>query len=199
MHVLQGERTLAADNMTLGQFNLEGIPPAPRGMAQVEVTFDIDANGILNVAAQDKATGKEQKLTITASTNLSQSEVEQKVREGKQHEAEDRRRRELIEVRNNADQLIYQTEKTLRELGDKVPASDRSTIEGTMEELKRAKDGDDAARISQLLEQLQQASYAIGQQMYAQQTEPGGNGTGQPPAGDPASDEEFVEADFREV
>jgi molecular chaperone DnaK len=199
VHVLQGERTMAADNMTLGQFNLEGIPPAPRGMPQIEVTFDIDANGILNVAAQDKATGKEQKITITASTNLSQPEVEQKVREAKQHEAEDHRRRELIEARNNADQLIYQTEKTLRELGDKVPATDRSTIEATIEELKRAKEGDDAALIRQLLEQLQQASYAIGQQMYAQQAEPGGNGAGQPPQGQPEVDEEFVEGEFREV
>jgi molecular chaperone DnaK len=204
IHVLQGERTMAADNMVLGRFNLEGIPPAPRGMPQIEVTFDIDANGILNVTAQDKATGKEQKIAITASTNLSQTEVEDKVREAKQHEAEDRRRRELIEARNTADQLIYQTEKTLRELGDQVPAGDRSTIEQTIEDLKLAKEGDDTARIRQLIEQLQQASYAIGQQMYAQQqtaaqqTPPGGNGSGAAPSADEVG-EEFVEGEFREV
>ncbi len=204
IHVLQGERTMAADNMTLGRFNLEGIPPAPRGMPQIEVTFDIDANGILNVTAQDKATGKEQKIAITASTNLSQAEVEEKVRDAKRHEAEDRRRKELVEARNTADQLIYQTEKVLRELGDKVPAGDRSTIERTIEDLKRAKDGDDTARIRQLTEQLQQASYAIGQQMYAQQgatpqqTGTGGNGSGPTPYADDVG-EEFVEGEFREV
>jgi molecular chaperone DnaK len=211
IHVLQGERTMAADNMTLGRFNLEGIPPAPRGLPQVEVTFDIDANGILNVAAQDKATGKEQKITITASTNLSSSEVDQKVKDAKRHEADDRRRRELIEARNTADQLIYQTEKSLRELGDQVPASDRATIEATIEDLKQVKDGDDMDRIRQLTEQLQQASYAIGQQMYAQQAAesaapqpggyqaPGGNGSGPEPHGEPPEGEEFVEGEFREV
>jgi len=203
IHVLQGERTMATDNTTLGRFNLEGIPPSPRGMPQVEVTFDIDANGILNVAAQDKATGKEQKITITASTNLSQSEVDDKVREAKGHEVEDRQRKEIIEARNTADQLIYQTEKTMRELGDQVPEEDRSTIEGTVEDLRQAKDGDDMAQIKQLTEQLQQASYAIGQQMNAQQATqqepPGGNGAGQPPHGEQASDNEFVEGEFHEV
>jgi molecular chaperone DnaK len=199
IHVLQGERTMAADNMTLGRFNLEGIPPAPRGVPQVEVTFDIDANGILNVAAKDKATGKEQKITITASTNLSKSEVEQKVNEAKRHEAEDRRRREMIEARNTADQIIYQTEKSLRDLGDKVPAGDRSTIEQTIEDLKKAKEGEDVNRIRQLIEQLQQASYAIGQQMYAkyQQAAPDGSESG--PSPQEGTGEEFVEGEFREV
>jgi len=203
IHVLQGERPMAADNMTLGRFNLEGIPPAPRGVPQIEVTFDIDANGILNVSAQDKATGKEQKIVITASTNLSKDEVEDRVREAKRHEAEDRRRRELIEARNTADQLIYQTEKTLREMGEQISADDRARIETTVEDLKQAKNGDDAARIKQLIEQLQQASYAIGQQMYAQQEagqQPGGNGgsAGQtPPRDEPEGD--FVEGEFREV
>ncbi len=206
IHVLQGERPMAADNMTLGRFNLEGIPPAPRGVPQVEVTFDIDANGILNVTAQDKATGKEQKITITATTNLSKSEVEQKVQEAKRHEAEDQRRKELIEARNTADQLIYQTEKTLRELGDKVPADDRAKIEGTVEDLKRAKDGDDVARIRQLIEQLQQASYAIGQQMYAQQQQAagpqqagGGPGPQQGPTNGGPGGDDFVEGEFHEV
>jgi len=164
IHVLQGERPMAADNMSLGQFNLEGIPPAPRGVPQIEVTFDIDANGILNVSAQDKATGKEQEITITATTTLSEDEVENLVREARQHEAEDRKRKELVEARNTADTLIYQMEKTLRELGDQVSASDRGRIEEVIADLKQAKEGDDAARIKQLIEQLQQASYAIGQQ-----------------------------------
>jgi molecular chaperone DnaK len=211
IHVLQGERTMAIDNMTLGRFNLEGIPPAPRGLPQVEVTFDIDANGILNVTAQDKATGKEQRITITASTNLSKSEVEEKVRQAKRHEAEDRRRKELIEARNTADSLIYQTEKTLRELGDKVPADDVGAIERTIADLKQAKEGEDAARIQQLIEQLQQASYAIGQQMYADQAQEqqaggpaggpfqAGGSPGQGPGGAGPTGEDFVEGEFREV
>jgi molecular chaperone DnaK len=199
IHVLQGERSMAVDNMTLGRFNLSGIPPAPRGVPQIEVTFDIDANGILNVTAQDKATGAEQKITITASTNLTKDEVERKVQEAKRYEAEDRKRRDLIEARNTADQLVYQMEKTLRELGDKVPASDRSTIEQTIEDLKQAKDGEDTARIRQLIEQLQQASYAIGQQMYAQEQQAAGApGPEQPPDAGPAG-EDFVEGEFREV
>jgi len=210
IHVLQGERPMAADNMTLGRFNLEGIPPAPRGMPQIEVSFDIDANGILNVTAQDKATGKQQKIAITASTNLTKSDVERMVGQARQHEAEDRRHKELIEARNAADMLIYQTEKTLRDLGDRIPAADRSTIDGTIEELKQAKDGEDTARIRQLIERLQQASYAIGQQMYAQQQ--GGNGSshngaewgGRVHEPGPSSEErpdgqEVVEGEFREV
>jgi len=205
IHVLQGERPMAADNNSLGMFNLEGIPPAPRGVPQVEVTFDIDANGILNVSAGDKATGKEQQITITATTNLSKEEVERLVQDAKRHEAEDRRHRELVEARNTADALIYQMEKTLRELGDKVSASDRGRIEQSIEDLKRAKEGDDTARIRQLIEHLQQASYAIGQQMYAQQQAaggpqagPAGFGTG-PGAGPAPGDEEVVEGEFHVV
>ena len=211
VHVLQGERPMAADNISLGQFNLEGIPPAPRGMPQVEVTFDIDANGILNVSASDKATGSKQAITITASTNLNENDVDRMVREAKQHEAEDRRRKELVEARNNADALIYQTEKALRDLGDKVPANDRATIERTIEELNAAKKGDDTARIRQLTEQLQQASYAIGQQAYAAQQAgtqqagaqqpgygqpgygPGGGGSGS------GSPEDIIDGDFSEA
>ncbi|MCX7683335.1 MAG: molecular chaperone DnaK [Anaerolineae bacterium] len=200
IHVLQGERPMAADNISLGMFNLEGIPPAPRGVPQIEVTFDIDANGILNVSAKDRATGKEQKIPITASTNLSKEEVERLIQEAKRHEAEDRRRKELVEARNNADMMIYQIEKTLRELGDKVSASDRGRIERIIEDLKRAKEGDDIARIRQLIEQLQQASYAIGQQMYAQQQAAGaqtGYGPGRTPP--PSGGEDVVEGEYREV
>ena len=205
IHVLQGERPMAADNMSLGQFNLEGIPPAPRGVPQIEVTFDIDANGILNVSAKDKATGKEQKITITASTNLSQSDVERMVREAKQYEAEDRRKRELIEARNTADAVVYQTEKALRELGDKVPESDRRTIESKIEALKQAMPGDDVHQIRRLTEEVQQASYALGQQMYAQQaaasagSAPGYGTNGDQGSSGASTDEDVIEGEFTEA
>jgi molecular chaperone DnaK len=200
IHVLQGERTMATDNMSLGRFRLEGIPPAPRGVPQVEVTFDIDANGILNVTAQDKSTGKEQKVTITASTNLSKEEIEAKVRESREHESEDRRRRELVEARNNADSLAYQTEKTLRELGERVPAGERSNIESKVNALRETIKGDDLAAIRQQSEDLQNAFHALTQQLYAQQpggptpgTDGGGQGQG------PEGDDEVVEGEFREA
>ncbi len=205
IHVLQGERPMAADNMSLGQFNLEGIPPAPRGVPQIEVTFDIDANGILNVSAKDKATGREQKITITASTNLDEHDVERMVREAKRHESEDRRKRELIDARNTADAVVYQTEKSLRELGDKVPESDRRTIESKIEELKGAMPGDDVQRLRRLIEEVQQASYALGQQMYAQQDAPGAGMDGTPGYGPTdgngrsASDEDVIEGEFTEA
>jgi molecular chaperone DnaK len=213
IHVLQGERTLAADNVTLGRFNLEGIPPAPRGVPQIEVTFDIDANGIINVTAQDRATGKEQKITITASTNMSKDEVERKIQEAQRYEAEDLQRKELIQMRNTADQMIYQTEKTLGELNGQVPEADRAAIQQTIEDLKQVKDSEDTARIQQLTEQLQQASYAIGQQMYAQQAaaqqaaaqepgagfDPGQASYGTGPSAADAGGDEFVDGEFREV
>jgi molecular chaperone DnaK len=206
VHVLQGERPMAADNVTLGKFNLEGIPPAPRGVPQIDVIFDIDANGILNVTARDKATNKEQRITITATTNLTDSEVEELVKEAKRHEAEDRKRKELVEARNNADQIIYQMEKTLRDLGEQISESDQSRIEQLMDDLKEAKQGSDAERIRSLIEQLQQASQAIGQQMYAQQAAAGqatgqGAGPGPQPGPSPESEEgeDVVEGDFREV
>jgi molecular chaperone DnaK len=174
VQVLQGERPLAKDNKQLGMFRLDGLPPAPRGVPQIEVSFDIDANGILNVTAKDKATGKEQKVQITASTNLDDKEVDRMVREAKQNEAGDRRVRELIETRNQADHLIYTVEKSLRELGDKTPAGDRQNIERLVNELKAVKDGDNLEQIKTLTEQLQQASHALSQQLYQQQA--GGNG-----------------------
>ncbi len=205
IHVLQGERPMAADNMSLGQFNLEGVPPAPRGVPQIEVTFDIDANGIINVAAQDKATGREQKITITASTNLSDNDVERMVSDAKHYEADDRRKRELIEARNTADATVYQTEKALRDLGDKVPDGDRSNIEVKIEELKQAMNGDDVQRVRQLSEEVQQASYALGQQMYAQQEGPGAGmgdamgGAANGGNGRSASDEDVIEGEFTEA
>jgi len=202
VHVLQGERPMAADNMSLGRFRLEGIPPAGRGIPQVEVTFDIDANGILNVTARDRATGKEQKVTITASTNLSKNEVERMVGEARQNEADDRQRRELVEARNMGDSLAYQTEKTLRELGDKVPAGERQNIESKISALRQAIQGDDSAHIKRLSEDLQNAFHALSQQLYAQQAQqapgdaqPGGNGHG----GKPEEEGDVVEGEFREA
>ena len=208
IHVLQGERPMATDNMSLGQFNLEGIPPAPRGVPQIDVTFDIDANGILNVSARDKATGREQRITITASTNLSEGDVERMVGDARRYETEDRRKRELIEARNNADSITYQTEKALRDLGDKLPEADRRNIEAKIAELKSAMPSDDIQRIRKLTEEVQQASYALGQQMYAQQEGAGagmqgapgydatGNGQGN---GRSSSDEDVIEGEFTEA
>jgi molecular chaperone DnaK len=197
IHVLQGERPMAADNITLGRFRLEGIPPAPRGFPQIEVTFDIDANGILNVTAQDKATGREQKIAITASTNLSKSDVEHLVGEARKHEAEDRRRREVADTRNMADSLAYQMEKTLREVGDKVSDTDRRAIENKIEEVRQAMKTDDVARIRRAMEELKQASYAMSQQMYGQ-PQAGYQPGGRPGPTGPA-DEGVVEGEFREM
>jgi len=194
IHILQGERPLAADNMTLGHFRLEGIPPAPRGIPQVEVTFDIDANGILNVSAKDKATGKEQTVKITASTNLNKTDVERMVNEARRHETEDRRRRDLIEARNNGDSLAYTAEKALRDLGDKVPAGDRERIEKSIAELREAIRSEDAARIRQLTEAVQQASYALSQQMYASGSQSGHSGGSTGPRRDEG---DVVEGEFR--
>jgi molecular chaperone DnaK len=179
VHVLQGERPMAADNMTLGTFRLEGIPPAPRGMPQIEVTFDIDANGILNVTAKDKATSREQKITITASTNLEKSDVERMVQEAQRNAATDNRRKETIQARNEADQMIYQAEKSLRDLGEKVSASDRSKIEAQINSLKEAMKGDDTGRIRSQISELQQAMMVLGQAMYGA-TSGGSTGPGSP-------------------
>jgi len=185
VHVLQGERPMAADNMTLGTFRLEGIPPAPRGIPQIEVTFDIDANGILNVSAQDKATGREQKITITASTNLGKADIERMVQEAQRHSAEDNRRREVVQARNEADQIIYQAEKSLRDLGDRVSAPDRSKVESQINALKETMKGEDANRIRAQISELQQAMMVLGQAMYGQAGpsgpgRAGGNGHGEP-------------------
>jgi molecular chaperone DnaK len=192
---------MAKDNKTLGMFRLDGIPAAPRGLPQIEVTFDIDANGILDVTAKDKATGKEQKIQITASTNLSESEVENMVNAAKQHEAEDSKLRDLIQARNQADQMIYATEKSLNELGDKVAEGEKSQIEGMIAELKTAVTTEDTTQIKTLTEQLQQASHALSQQLYQSQAEPGsqaqpgsnGSGNGQ------ESPDDVVEGEFQEM
>jgi len=196
IHVLQGERPMAADNMTLAQFQLTGLPPAPRGVPQIEVTFDIDANGILNVSARDKATGKEQKITITASTNLSNSEVERLVREAEQNRSADERQAQLVQVRNEADSVIYQVEKSLNELGDKLPANDRQQIEQQITALRDVMQREDAETIRTGIQNLQNAAHALSQQMYASQEQPGGatdkerRDTGEP---------DVVEGEFTEV
>lgn len=193
IRVFQGERPMAEDNMLLGEFQLQGLPPAPRGLPQIEVTFDIDANGIINVNATDKATGKVQTITITASTNLSESEVERMVNEADRNRSEDERRAELITARNEADSMIYQVEKSLNELGDKVPAADRQQIEAQVESLRSVMESDNVQTIRSNMENLRNASYALSQQMYSQQ---GANGQ----QGQQASeDDDIIEGEYSEV
>ncbi|MGQ9813697.1 MAG: Hsp70 family protein, partial [Candidatus Roseilinea sp.] len=195
--VFQGERPIAADNMLLGQFRLEGIPPAPRGMPQIEVTFDIDANGILNVSAKDKATNKEQRISITASTNLSKQDVERMVREAQEHSAEDARRKELVEARNTGDQTLYQAEKSLKELGERISSADRGAVEGAMNDLRDALKTDDVNRIRKATEALQQATMKLGGAAYGADGATGGSAR---PAGqNGSSDEGVVEGEYRNV
>jgi molecular chaperone DnaK len=202
INVLQGERPLAMQNKSLGRFILDGIPPAPRGLPQVEVTFDIDANGILNVSAQDKATGKEQKITITASSGLSEAEIERMVREAELHAEEDRQRRETIELRNQADGMAFQAEKVLQEHGDKVPAETRADVEQKLAAVREVleRDPENADRLRTAHEELTTALSQIGQYMYQQagEAEPAGATAGMGGAGGP-QDEGTVEGEFREV
>jgi molecular chaperone DnaK len=174
--VYQGERTVASQNKLLGRFQLTGIPPAPRGVPQIEVTFDIDANGIVNVSAKDKATGKEQRITISGAGTLDKGEVERMVREAEQHAAEDAELREKAEAKNNADQTVYQTERLLKDLGDKVPADERGRVEGAIANVKSALEADDASRIKTATEELQQASYKLSEILYRQAEGPSTNG-----------------------
>lgn len=166
IHVLQGEREMASDNKTLGRFILDGIPPAPRSVPQVEVTFDIDANGILNVSAKDKASGKEQKIVITASTSLSQEEVERMRREAELHADEDKKKREMIELKNTAETTVYQTEKTLKEFAEKIPEDVKKEIEGKLEAVKQVKDGADTESLKKSLEDLNMSISKIGSALY---------------------------------
>jgi molecular chaperone DnaK len=195
VHVLQGERPMAAENKTIGRFMLDGILPAPRGLPQIEVTFDIDANGILNVSARDKGTGKEQKITITASSGLSKEEVERMVREAELHAEEDRRRREEVETRNRADNLAYTTEKTLREVGDRVPADLRSEAEGKVAAVRSALQSGDTYQVKRAMEELEAVLQRVGQAVYSHA------GTGAPPGGEHQDTDGggTVEGEFREV
>jgi molecular chaperone DnaK len=177
VHVMQGERPMARDNRTLGKFNLDGIPPAPRGVPQIEVTFDIDANGIVNVQAKDKGTGKEQKITITASSGLSKDEVDRMMRDAESHAAEDKQRKDEVETRNRADQAVYAAEKFLSESGDKVDASDRMAIESAVNDVKKALEANDAKAMTRTLDALMQAQQKATERLY-QQAGPGAPGTG---------------------
>lgn len=206
IHVLQGEREMAPDNKTLGRFELTGIPPAPRGVPQIEVTFDIDANGIVNVSAKDLATGKEQAIRITASSGMSKEEIEQAVRDAESHADEDRKKRELVEARNHADTLIYSTEKSIRDLGDKVDDATKGKVEDAVSALKKAMEGSDADEIKRLSEELTQVSHKLAEAMYQQASGSegaggaGGEETGTGPAdADAAQDDDVVDADFEEV
>lgn len=161
IHVLQGEREMAQYNKTLGRFNLTGIPPAPRGVPQIEVTFDIDANGIVHVSAKDLGTGNEQNITITASTNLSDEDIDKAVKEAEQFAEEDKKRKEEIEIRNNADSLVYQTEKTVKDLGDKISEADKKSLEEKVADVKKALEGTDSAAIKAVTEALTSVSYEV--------------------------------------
>jgi molecular chaperone DnaK len=206
IHVLQGEREMAAYNKTMGRFDLADIPPAPRGVPQIEVTFDIDANGIVHVSAKDMATGKEQSIQITASSGLSKEDIEKLVKDAELHAEEDKKLREKVEVKNNADSLIYSTDKSMAELGDKVDAETKSKVDGIKEQLKKAMESDDTDEIKRLTEELTQASHKLAEAIY-QQASQAGAAAGGPEAsgGDPAQnqaagdDEDVVDADFEEV
>ena len=205
IRVFQGEREMAADNKVLGQFDLVGIPPAPRGMPQVEVTFDIDANGIVNVSAKDKATGKEQQIRIQASGGLADGDIDRMVKEAEEHAQEDKKRREQVEARNHADALIHDTEKNLKEHGDKVPAADKEAVEQAISNLREVIDGDDGEAIKAKTEALGEASMKLGEAIYkasqaeadAGSGEGGGGGGEETSAGEP--DEKVVDAEFEEV
>ncbi|MGM9536203.1 MAG: Hsp70 family protein, partial [Intestinibacter sp.] len=206
IHVLQGERSMAYDNTTLGRFQLSEIPPAPRGIPQIEVTFDIDSNGIVNVSAKDLGTGKEQKVTITSGTNLTEEEIERKVKEAEMNAEADKQKKEKIEALNQAESTIYQTEKTLNELGDKVSADDKSAIEGALANLKSVKDKQDAtaSEIKTAIDEVMNKFHKISEQMYqqaqAQQQAQGGAGdAGYDQGASQGNDDNVVDADFTEV
>ncbi len=199
VNVLQGEREMAAANKSLGRFHLDGIAPARRGVPQIEVTFDIDANGIVNVSAKDLGTGKEQHITITSSTNMSKEDIEKAVKEAEQYAAEDARIKEAVETRNNADQMVYQAEKTLGEMGDKIPAEDKSKVQSGIDNLKEKLKGEDTAAIKAATEELQQAFYAVSEKLY-QQANPQGAGPdmgGQAAGGD--NGQQYYDADYKVV
>jgi molecular chaperone DnaK len=202
IHVLQGEREMATYNKTLGRFELVGIPPAPRGMPQIEVTFDIDANGIVNVSAKDLGTGKEQSIKITASSGLTEEEIDKLTKDAELNAEEDKKKRELVDARNSADSLIYSTEKSLKEAGDKIDAGTKGEVENAISMLKNAMEGEDTEEIKRLSEELTKASHKIAEILYAQAAGSQGQaGAETGPGGQESAtkDEEVVDADFEEV
>jgi molecular chaperone DnaK len=207
IHVLQGEREMAQDNKTIGRFELTDIPPAPRGVPQIEVTFDLDANGILHVSAKDLGTGKEQSIRITASSGLTEEEIEKMQKDAELHAEEDKKRRELVETKNQADALVHSTQKSLKELGDKVDAETRTNVENEVENVKKALEGDDTDTIKTAVEALTAASHKLAEMMYAQASQDnpdmggddnGADGGRQAPKND-KGDDDVVDADFEEV
>jgi molecular chaperone DnaK len=210
IHVLQGERPMASQNRTLGKFHLTGLPPAPRGVPQIEVTFDIDANGILNVMAKDNATGKDQKITITSSSGLSKEEVERMAKEADSHAAEDKAKKEEIESRNQLDGMVYQIEKMLRENGDKISGEERGQVENALGDAKKALEGSDVKQMNTAREKLTAASHKLAEAMYKQASpgagtpgagaggpEPGSNGAAS--SGEPKKDEGVIDAEYVDV
>ena len=200
IHVLQGERPMAGDNMTLARFDLTGIPPAPRGMPQIEVTFDIDANGIVNVSAKDLGTGNAQHITITSSSNMSKDDIEKAVKEAEQYAAEDAKIKEKVEIRNQADQLVYQAEKTLSEVGDKVPESEKAPVQTGLDKLKETLKGEDTDAIKAATEELTQLFYKMSEKLYQQAAPQGDPNMGGQPQGDPnAGGQQYYDADYKVV
>jgi len=200
VHVMQGERPMARDNRTLGKFHLDGIPPAPRGVPQIEVSFDIDANGIVNVQAKDKGTGKEQKITITASSGLSKDEVERMVKDAEAHSAEDKQRKEEVETRNRGDQAVHVAEKFLRESGEKLEAADRMAIENAVSDAKKALEANDPKAINRTLDALMQAQQKAAENLYSKSgdagpgpSEPGASAPGPNGKAEDVIDAEVVE------
>ncbi len=204
VHVLQGEREMARDNRTLGRFHLDGIPPAPRGTPQIEVTYDLDANGILNVKAQDKGTGREQSVTITASSTLGKEEVERMVKEAEAHSAEDRAKREEVELRNQADHMIHQAEKVIKDNADKIPADVKTEVEGKLEALKSAAKGSDTKALQRQMDEFNESLQKIGTHIYQQGGADGaaaaaGRADGQESGEEKKKEDDVVDADYREV
>ncbi len=210
IHVVQGEREMAADNKTLARFRLEGIPPAPRGVPQIEVTFDIDANGIVNVSAKDLGTGKEQKIEITATTNLSKDDIDRMVRDAEAHAAEDRRKREEAEVRNQASSLIYTTQKTLADAGDRLLPALRSQVESSLAELRRISENGTAEQLKSAVAQVQEAANKMGEALYQASAAGGGSGSraagasngagaGASSGGPSSGGEDVIDAEFKET
>jgi molecular chaperone DnaK len=200
IHILQGERPMASDNRTLGRFHLDGIPPAPRGVPQVEVTFDIDANGILNVSAKDKGTGKQQKITITASSGLTKDDIEKMKKEATAHEADDKKKREEIDTRNQADALAYTAEKTIKDAGDKVSKEKKEKAEKSIADVREALKGTDVAKVKSTFEELQKDIYAISEELYKDKGAPKGGTEGQAEGGQTPKpeDDKTMDAEFKE-
>ena len=203
VHVQQGEREMARDNRTLARFHLDGIPPAPRGTPQVEVTFDVDANGIVNVKAKDKGTGREQSVTVTAASTLNKEDIDRMVQEAQAHSSEDRARREEVELRNQADQMMYQADQVLREHGDRIPPDVRSEVEAKREALVNATKGGDVSTLRRAMDEFNDALQKVGQVVYQEAGASGAPGPGQQPGGSATggqkNDDDVIDADYREV